>query len=570
MNLVAQELDKDFGLYHVLGVLGDGSMGRMYLAERRTERREPKGSVGVAALKSFHPELVQNVRLRNNLSETARRVAELVHPGIVATFEVGEVEGRLFLAMEYLPGDNLANVLASGATAPGAAAGPAKAALMPPEVAATLVQQCLEGLGRAHELAISAEGQVHGLRPDVRPAHIFVTYQGAAKLLGCAESILCGDGLELRGAARGGLAYTAPEALDARTPQALADPRAAIFSMGVVLWECVTGRQLFAADGPTKTTEAVRSRYIEPPSVFRPDAPPGLDEVVLRATSRDPRRRYQSAREMSQALDKVLATRRPSPEIVGSWLEGRFGVERASIKKQIARGVSVDAALVRLRLLGDVAPLPAGALATSAIPLPPLPEAPAHLPPASARPSGRNLRVAAVLGGVVVAVVIGAVMFSQDVSGPAKLQPAAQAGIGALQISSTPPGAQILIDGDPSGFVTPARINGLRAGRKVEIRVDKLGFRAAAQTANIPLGGPLVLSFPLEESTGRVLLEGISLDATTYVDDAKVDVRQPLSLSVGAHRLRVEVSGRLLGAMKLDVQPGEHTVHVRPFEATDR
>jgi len=571
-NLLAHELDKDFGGYHVLGVLGDGSMGRLYVAEKRGERRSAKGAVSVVALKSFHPE---RAHAQSSVSEAARWLAPLAHPNIVVVSELGELDGRAFLAMEYLAGENLGAILAGAtSTSPAESSAPASAPTLagpvPPDIGAALVQQSLEALSHVHELRLTQENPPRVIRPDLRPSNIFVTYRGVVKILGCAESILFGSAIDTRVNGRGGLAYTAPELLVPRPALGVDEARAAVFSAGVILWECLTGKQLFAADSPERTMDAIRARYIEPPSVFRPEAPSGLDEVVLRATSRDPKRRYQGAREMSQALDKALLNRRASPESIATWLEGRFGVGRAAIKNQIAEGIAVEAAVVRLRLLGDgalpvhLAPAPSAAEASvspSAVRV--VPAAP-HLsaPPAVPATSGRNLRTIYALGGVVVAVVVGALLFNQERAGPTPTAVSATSGLGALQIQSNPAGAQILIDGDPSGLVTPARIDGLRAGRKVEVRVDKPGYRAAAQVANIPLGGPQVLSFALEESLGQVRFEGVPPSATTYIDDAPVDIKHPLSLSVGAHRLRVEVSGRLAGAMKFIVQAGEHTVRV--------
>ena len=167
-NLLAHELDKDFGLYHVLGILGDGSMGRMYLAERRADRRSAKGAVGVFALKSFASDRPLPERAKGALlSDVSRALAALVHPGIVAISEVGELDGRTFVAMQYLPGETLATILASASsTEPGASAVKPAPAPIPPEIAAGLIQQALDGTSHAHEFRFPPEsGSLAGSTP---------------------------------------------------------------------------------------------------------------------------------------------------------------------------------------------------------------------------------------------------------------------------------------------------------------------------------------------------------------------------------------------------------------------
>ncbi len=114
--------------------------------------------------------------------------------------------------------------------------------------------------------------------------------------------------------------------------------------------------------------------------------------------------------------------------------------------------------------------------------------------------------------------------------------------------------------------MTPARINGLRTGRKVDVQVDKPGFRSTKQTVEVATGEPRVLSFALEESMGIIRLDGIPTHATAFVDDAPVNASQPLSLPLGPHRLRVEISGQLFSAMNVDVKKGKQLIRVRPSE----
>jgi serine/threonine-protein kinase len=369
---------------------------------------------------------------------------------------------------------------------------------------------------------------------------------------------------------------------------------------------------LFGAETVAKSKDAVRSRYVEPPSIVRPEVATGFDEVVLRALSRDPRRRFQDLAEVSRALKRLLMSlpRAPAPEDVAEWLRHVFAPERIALKIQIAQGNAVEGALARLRLLGDPAggemgprggppsgtppvvsgvstlPPPSGG-ASHAVPTPQATRAVTKAraegevpttsggggakaaPPGPVQGTSARPPIAIIGAGAAILGVIAAVLLFRPTS-PERTGEGSVAALGALQIDSTPPGAQVLIDGDPSGRATPARITGLRAGRKVDIQVDMPGYRSTKQTVQVPVGGPTALRFVLEESTGTVRLEGVPHGAKTYVDDAPVNAAEPISLSIGTHRLRVEVSGELFTSTKVDVKRGKQVLRVQAAEGTGK
>jgi serine/threonine-protein kinase len=329
-----------FGRYRIRGVLGEGGLGRLYLAEQTGI----EGFTKVVTLKRILPHLADSAAFRTLFLNEARVAARLEHPNVVATYEFGEVEGAYFTAMEYLPGEGLTDILARCETP----------RPMPVEIAALLAQQCANALEYAHELPDrkARGGLVHR---DISPGKILVTYHGTVKVLdfGVVKRL---DGAHASGAAHQ-YAYCAPEQLAGEH----VDQRADIFALGIVLWECLTGHRLF--DNPTDggTIDAVRSQTIAPPSLLRAEVPIALDEICLRSLTRERDHRYQSARELFEALDGFLAEerRRPSTNTVGQWLESLFGSERATLKKNIAQGNEVEGALAALAL-SEVRRPPAG------------------------------------------------------------------------------------------------------------------------------------------------------------------------------------------------------------------
>src|SRR5206468_4481454 len=131
-------MHETFGRYQLLGLLGQGGMGRLYIAERRGIQ----GFVKIVALKRIQPHLADSKQLREMFLNEARIAARLEHPNIVATYELGEVDGNYFISMEYLSGEDLAAILTRCQ-----GAGP-----MPIEIAAALAQQSANGLHYAHEM----------------------------------------------------------------------------------------------------------------------------------------------------------------------------------------------------------------------------------------------------------------------------------------------------------------------------------------------------------------------------------------------------------------------------------
>jgi serine/threonine-protein kinase len=324
------ETTSSFGRYRIRGDLGEAGMARIYVAEQTGIA----GFTKIVALRRMQEQLQGNAAFRTLFLNESRVAARLEHPNIVATYEFGEVDGAYFTAMEYLPGEELSAVLARCETP----------APMPVEIAGFLAQQCAHALDYAHGLG---GGRPRGrlVHRDVNPLKIFVTYHGTVKVLDFGVVKRPG------GVGRGQsplhkYAYSAPEQLEGGA----VDHRADIFSLGIVLWECLTGHRLF--DNPTDggTIDAVRSQTIAPPSLLRPEVPIALDEISLRCLTREREHRYQSAHELSEALDGYLAEerRRPSSNTVGQWLESLFGSERAALKKNIAQGSDIDEALVAL------------------------------------------------------------------------------------------------------------------------------------------------------------------------------------------------------------------------------
>jgi len=142
--------------------------------------------------------------------------------------------------------------------------------------------------------------------------------------------------------------------------------------------------------------------------------------------------------------------------------------------------------------------------------------------------------------------------------------------VASLTLNSDPPGAQILIDGDPSGLTTPTTLTGLRAGRPLEIRLDKEGFRPVIEKVELKPGETRSRLFRLAADSGSVAIEGLPPQAMIYVDDKLVEGRGPLTLAIGEHRVRVETSAGVIWSQAVNVGAGLQTINVQRRGARSR
>jgi serine/threonine protein kinase len=506
-------MEGTFGRYRLLGLLGEGGMGRLYIAERRGVR----GFVKIVALKLILPHLADSDQLRDMFLNEARIAARLEHPNIVATYELGEVEGKYFISMEYLPGEDLSAVISrcQGQQT------------IPIEMAARLAQQVAKGLHYAHDVR-DGQGRLVGLvHRDVNPRNIFVTYHGGVKLLDFGMVRNPAGPRSVPGVFKGKYGYCAPEQLDGGR----IDRRTDVFCLGIVLWECLTGARLFDVGTDVETIDAVRSRRIERPGTLRPEVPRRLEEIVMRALAREPVQRYQSAHEMSEELDRFLLGRNNQPTTtgVGQWIEAIFGSERSALKKSISQGDSAEGALHRLKAIDAMKPVPPDlersssgrstaqprALWSTSFVGPGPSPGPGAASDADDLTSTRPVSLAAPAsvgtgagprGGATRLLVVGSLLAVAGLVGIGalamrgeSLHPASVAARGttSIDVRSEPAGASIFVDGRPTGLKTPAVLSGLPVGRAVKLRLDLEGHAAASRETTLAAGQSQTLSFTL-------------------------------------------------------------------------
>lgn len=310
-----------FGKYTLIGKLGHGGMAEVLLAVVGGLR----GFRKLTVIKRLHAHLGIESGFIDMFLDEARLAAQLDHPNCVQTLELGEVDGQHFLSMEYLDGQGLERLLRSSAQS---------GVLLPPALMVRIIADALDGLAYAHDL-VGFDGRPLGVvHRDISPQNLFVTYAGVVKLLDFGIAKAETNLVETRtGVIKGKYAYIAPE-------QAMAqkvDGRADLWSMGVVLWECLTSRRLFKSTNELATLQETLRGHIQPPSVHHPEVPPELDAIVMRSLSRPVDQRFQSASEFRLELERWLGTqpKAPTRRSIAALMQERFEEVQALQKERL-------------------------------------------------------------------------------------------------------------------------------------------------------------------------------------------------------------------------------------------
>lgn len=286
------------GPYQLCFEIASGGMATLYLA--RVDLLA--GIHRFVALKQIHPHLMKDPAFVEMFLDEARIASQISHANVCSVFDFGVADGTYFIAMEYLSGEPLSMVRLALLGRPDLPNGEKLATL-----AARIIADAAEGIHAAHELCDPAGVPLNVVHRDVSPDNVFLTYDGVVKIVDFGVARARRQKHKTRtGVLKGKYAYIQPEALRGERT----DRRGDVWGLGVILWELLTLKRLFQRKTDVDTLKAVLDSPIPPPSSVRPDLPPELDAIVARALARDPRERYQTARELGRDLTRFLAERR--------------------------------------------------------------------------------------------------------------------------------------------------------------------------------------------------------------------------------------------------------------------
>jgi tetratricopeptide (TPR) repeat protein len=278
--------------FEIVRRLGAGGMAEVFLAKRRGA----EGTYKVVVVKRILPAFTTSRRFRSMFIDEAQLATRLNHPNVVQVYEFSNEgdEGHI-LAMEYVEGCDLGHLMS---------AAKAKGTRIPPWASAWIIQEAAKGLHYAHEKRDDGGHPLEIVHRDVSPQNVLLSFEGVVKIadFGIASARLVD---EEQGVLKGKFGYMSPE--QARGEKV--DRRSDLYALGVILWECLTGRPLHGGLGGEALLDIVKSGKVEPPSTYVRDIPEELETIVLKLLSSSPDDRYATAREVSAAIGRAMLIR---------------------------------------------------------------------------------------------------------------------------------------------------------------------------------------------------------------------------------------------------------------------
>ena len=280
------------GPYDLIAPIGAGGMARVWAARVR-------GKPDIVAVKMLLPELAENVEFRKMFFDEARIASRVRHPNVCSTYEMGEQAGVLYLAMEWLDGPSLMRVMRPGRE------DITECDRVPvrPRLAARIVADACAGLHAAHELVGDDGRSLAVVHRDVSPHNLLMTCTGEVKITDFGVAKALGKShMTIAGQLKGKLAYMAPEQL---TGGAI-DRRCDVFALGCVLYELTTGQRPFQGEFDPQVMASIMMGRYDPPSAVVLNYPHELAIIVMRALANEPDKRFASAEQMREALERYL------------------------------------------------------------------------------------------------------------------------------------------------------------------------------------------------------------------------------------------------------------------------
>ncbi len=275
------EIGSTIGDYQVVGTLGAGGMGKVYKVRNVISDR-------IEAMKVLLPDLANEPELADRFLREIKVQASLKHPNIASLHTALRVDNQLLMLMEFVEGDTLEEKLKSGPLATGPAV--------------DYVSQALSALEYAH-----AHGVIHR---DIKPANMILTAAGVIKLMDFGIAKAAADRkLTMTGTTMGSLYYMSPEQIQG---SATLDARSDLYSVGVTLYELVTGKRPFDGDSQFSIMSAHLQNAPTPPAAIDPKLPQVLNDIILLSVAKEPEKRFQTAGAFRNALSNVGAAGAPA------------------------------------------------------------------------------------------------------------------------------------------------------------------------------------------------------------------------------------------------------------------
>lgn len=524
--------------YELLKPLAQGGMAEIFLARQTAAH----GFERLVVVKRVLPELARDQAFIASFIDEAKNGAQLSHPNIVQTIELGEKDGTYFIALEYIDGVDLATLLRIHRN---------RGQPMPVACALRIVCDVLMGLEFAHN-AKDARGTPLGLvHRDATPSNVLVAWNGSAKVVdfGIAKATAKLEGRTRTGVVKGKLGYMAPEQLDG----AALDRRVDQFAVGIMLFELLTNVHPFRGDSELQTVKNIGERPPPKLTELRPEVPIAVEAAIEKALAKDRDARFATCAAFQNALEEAAGTLRLSQLAVAAMLEPlkpEVEAEQAARMPQSdPLAVTTDRRLQPARAPGGTAIIVTPADAKPRVEAEPAAPAIGTLPRVSRT---RSLLV----GGAVIALAVVAAIVLRPSPNPVPPNPVTPPVVVTQPVVIPPPASQPLAT--PPAAAQPLPTQPTTAG------VDKKTPKKAPAKATP--------SVPVATVAPGELKIVVKPWAMIRVDDREIGISPVPAQSVPAGKHRVTLSNKDLGkdlVREVDVPPGE-TITLRVDLMKDR
>ena len=487
-----------FGKYTLIRKLATGGMAELFLAIQKSVA----GFEKLLVIKRILPAMNQDRAFIDMLLHEARIAATLSHPNIVQIFDVGQVEGNYFIAMEHVHGEDLRSIVRQmkkkGVTE------------FPLEHAISIILGMCAGLAYAHEKRDLDGSQLNIVHRDISPQNVVVTFTGDVKIVdfGIAKSDTKLNHETKSGKLKGKIPYMSPE--QARGEGI--DWRSDIFATSVMLFELTTGKRLFKGASEFETLKLICEREYPYPSQIRSGYPQELEHIVMRGLAKDRGARFQSAREMQAMLEEFVRRERiPTSTIALSQFMASLFEDKLATQKE---------ALLQGKQLADIIALQQGPDSTAEFDANGRQSQSLLSTPAASRTvtgvnAARPRSAGIVLGLLGAAAIAGAAgvggiyyykthggMHEATASSASPVATQAPLTRGAVAVVSDPPGATIWLNGERRTEVTPATLTKLPVGAPFDVKLTRDGYEDQTQTVTLTeTDASSALSFVLKKGT---------------------------------------------------------------------
>jgi len=280
-----------FGDYFLLEKINTGGMAEVYKAKTFGV----EGFERIVAVKKILPSIAEDKEFISMFIDEAKISVQLTHANIAQIFDLGNIDGQYYIAMEYVPGRDL-RVIYDRCVRTGEKL----------DVGAVchIISKLCEGLDYAHNKRDSNGDPLGIIHRDISPQNVLISYEGECKLIdfGIAKAANKSSATQV-GILKGKFSYMSPEQVAGKTK---IDRRSDVFALGIVLFELLTLKRLFLGSSDFSTLEKIRKVEVSPPTLYNPNIPEELEDIVLKALEKDVTLRYQTANELQEALQRFM------------------------------------------------------------------------------------------------------------------------------------------------------------------------------------------------------------------------------------------------------------------------